>query len=177
MTPSSQTSQTPSALLIAGLVVLLLSAGCGPGDGQGLDQDGNIPTQSSGGATGGGPTGGNAPSGNQFATLAWVQDNVFVPECSGCHTGGAVFGVDWTASRICANVGRTSGEKSTLKEIESGDPDASYVIWKVQGAGPNGAAIATGTVRMPANGPPYLPDATIQNLRDWIADGVPGCGP
>ena len=176
MTPSSQTSQTPSALLIACLVVLLLSAGCGPGDGQGLDQDGNIPTQSSG-ATGGGPTGGNAPSGNQFATLAWVQDNVFVPECSGCHTGGAVFGVDWTASRICANVGRTSGEKSTLKEIESGDPDASYVIWKVQGAGPNGAAIATGTVRMPANGPPYLPDATIQNLRDWIADGVPGCGP
>jgi len=171
MTP--QTPQSPSALLIFGLVAVLLLAGCGPGDGQGLDADGNIPTQSNAGV----PGGGAAASGNQFATLAWVQDNVFVPECSGCHTGGAVFGVDWTASRICANVGRTSGEKSTLKEIESGDPDASYVIWKVQGAGPNGAAIATGTVRMPANGPPYLPDATIQNLRDWIADGVPGCGP
>ena len=171
MTPSSQTSQTPSTLLIAGLVVLLLSAGCGPGDGQGLDQDGNIPTQSSG-ATGGGPTGGNAPSGNQFATLAWVQDNVFVPECSGCHTGGAVFGVDWTASRICANVGRTSGEMPSLKEIVSGDPAASFVIWKVEGTDPSGAAIVGG--RMPLNNP-ALSASTIQNMRDWIADGALGC--
>lgn len=171
MTPSPEILQRPSASLIVGLLALLLCAGCGPGTGQGLDQDGNLPTQSSGAAAGGGAgAGGGAPSGNPGATLAWVQGNVFVPICSLCHTGGtsAPQGVDWTASHICANVGRQSGEVSTLKEIESGNPDASYMIWKVEGR----VSIVGG--QMPLNLPPLTP-STIQNLRDWIADGVPGC--
>jgi hypothetical protein len=80
--------------------------------------------------------------------------------------------VDWTASRICANVGRPSGEKAPLNEITSGNPATSYVIWKVQGAGPNGELIVLD--QMPLGGT-ALPAATIQNMRDWIADGVPGC--
>jgi hypothetical protein len=167
MTP--QTPQTPSALLIFGLVAVLLLAGCGPGDGQGLDADGNIPTQSNAGV----PGGGAAASGNPDATFAWVRDNVFVPICSVCHFGpSAPQGVDWTASRICANVGRPSGEKAPLNEITSGNPATSYVIWKVQGAGPNGELIVLD--QMPLGGT-ALPAATIQNMRDWIADGVPGC--
>ena len=174
MTPSSQTSQIPSALLIAGLMVLLLSAGCGPGDGQGLDQDGNLP--SSGGASTPPPAAPplGAPSGNPDATLAWVQTNVFGGVCSQCHTGAsAPLGLDWSSqTHTCANVARQSQEIPAMKEIESGNPAASYVIWKVEGAGPGGELIVP--VRMPLNNAP-LTAGTIQNMRDWIADGAPGC--
>jgi len=171
MTQSPENSQIPSAPLVVGLVVLLFLAGCGPGNGQGLDADGNLPTQSNAGA----PGGGSGASGNPNATFAWVRDTVFVPICSVCHFGpSAPQGVDWTASHICANVGRPSGEKAPLNEITSGDPATSYMIWKVQGAGPNGEPIAANTGQMPLGGT-ALPPATIQNMRDWIADGVPGC--
>jgi hypothetical protein len=84
--------------------------------------------------------------------------------------------VDWTASHICANVGRQSGEKSTLKEIERGNPDASYMIWKIQGAGPRGPTLdPISGGQMPLNGPPFLSAGEIQNMRDWVADGAPGC--
>jgi len=83
-------------------------------------------------------------------------------------------GVDWSSeSGTCANVGRASGEIPTLMEIESGNTAGSYVIWKVEGAGPSGEAIVDG--QMPLFNPP-LTAATIQNMRDWIADGTPGCG-
>jgi len=59
-----------------------------------------------------------------------------------------------------------------MKEIESGNPAASYVIWKVEGAGPGGELIVP--ARMPLNNAP-LTAGTIQNMRDWIADGAPGC--
>ena len=169
MTQSPENSRTSFAALIVGLVALILSAGCGGGSGQGLDGDGNL-------LSGGKPDNVVGASGNPNSTLAWVRTNVFVGICSQCHTGGtsAPFGVDWTASHICANVGRQSGEMSALKEIESGNPDASYMIWKIQGAGPNGAAIAVGTGRMPLGLTP-LDAATIQNVRDWVADGTLGC--
>jgi hypothetical protein len=169
MTQPTKTYQTSSARLLIGLLALVFSAGCGPGTGQGLDQDGNLVGVAK-------PDNVVGASGNPNSTLAWVRTNVFVGICSQCHTGGtsAPFGVDWTASHICDNVGRQSGEMSALKEIESGNPDASYVIWKVQGAGPNGEAIAVGTGRMPLGLTP-LDTATIQNMRDWIADGVLGC--
>ena len=159
------------------LGVLLLVAGCGAGTGDGLDSNGNLLSQSPGAGTGGtGGGGGGAASGNPNATLAWVQSNVFGGVCSQCHVGaGAPFGVNWSSeANTCANVGRTSGQIPALTEIASGDPAGSYVIWKVEGAGPNGEPLATGTARMPLNNPPLTAD-TIQNIRDWIADGVPGC--
>jgi len=175
MTRSPGNLLPASAPLAAALVVLLLAAGCGPGSGQGLDENGDL-LGSGAPAGGGGGGGGAGTSGNPNATLAWVQGNVFGGVCSQCHIGaGAPFGVNWSSeANTCSNVGRTSGEMPTLSEIETGDPAASYVIWKVEGAGPNGEPIAAGTARMPLNNPPLSPE-TIQNMRDWIADGVPGC--
>ncbi len=165
MKQSPAPSRPGFVLLLAGLVTIFLSAGCGPGSGQGLDEDGN-PFGS--GAPGGG--GGVGASGNPNATLAWVQRNVFGGVCSQCHTGAsAPMGVNWSSSvQTCGNVGRASGEISSLMEIARGDPAASYVIWKVEGR----ASIVGG--QMPLNNTPLTAD-TIQNMRDWIADGVPDC--
>lgn len=166
------------ARLIVLLAAVVLAAGCGAGSGDGLDSAGNLLGQSqsagTGGSGGGGGGGGGAASGNPNATLTWVQSNVFGGVCSQCHTGGgAPLGVNWsTPADSCANVGRASGEIPTLSEIASGNPGASYVIWKVEGLGPNGEAIIGG--RMPLGNPALTPD-TIQNIKDWIADGVPGC--
>ena len=158
-------------LLMAGAFILM--TGCGPGDGQGLDEDGNLIGSSDGGtpSDGGGSVG---ASGNPDATLAWVQSNVFGGVCSQCHTGaGAPLGVNWSSETdTCSNVGRSSGEIPTMLEIESGSPDTSYVIWKVEGMGPSGEPIVA--AQMPLSNPALTAD-TIQNMRDWISDGTPGC--
>lgn len=172
MRQASNISGIPMAPTLAIGALLLFLAGCGPGSGQGLDENGDLLGQSSAGGGGGGA--GAGASGNPNATLAWVQGNVFGGVCSQCHIGAAApFGVNWSSeTNTCANIGRTSGEMPALSEIGRSDPAASYVIWKVQGAGPNGESI--GGVRMPASNP-ALPPETIQNMRDWIADGAPGC--
>jgi hypothetical protein len=173
MTQLMKTSHTPAAPLSVGLVALLLLAGCGGGSGQGLDENGNLISSTPPPAAAP-PPGAPPSSGNPNATLNWVQTNVFGGVCSQCHTGaGAPFGVNWSSeANTCANIGRTSGEMPALKEIVRGDPAASYVIWKVEGAGPGNAAIVGG--RMPLNNP-ALSAGTIKKMRDWIADGAPGC--
>ena len=166
------------AALFATLCCTSLLIGCGAGSGQGLDENGNLLIDAvAADDTTGDDTGGNTGgplSGNPNATLAWLQANVFGGVCSQCHTGaGAPLGVNWSSEAdTCANVGRPSVENGSLMEVDSGRPDQSYVIWKVEGAGPNGEAIVP--VRMPAQNPP-LSAETIQNMRDWIADGTPGC--
>jgi len=165
-----ETFHGPFARFLICLAALSLLSGCGPGSGQGLDENGN-PID---GDPGGGDGGNGGASGNPNATLAWLQLNVFGGVCSQCHTGaGAPLGVNWESeSDSCANVGRTSAEMPPLAVIESGNPEGSYVIWKVEGAGPNAEPIVGGQMP-PSNGP--LTAETIQNLRDWIADGTPGC--
>ena len=58
-------------------------------------------------------------------------------------------------------------------EIDSGNPDMSYVIWKLEGAGPNDEPIKGD--QMPAGGAPALTAEAMQNIRDWIAAGTPEC--
>ena len=163
--------------LMASLLAAAVLAACGgAGNGQGLDETGNIPTPAppAGAASSGGTVVG--ASGNADATLAWVQANVFGGVCTQCHTGAsAPLGVDWSSrAATCANVsgGLASVEISRLKEVDRGKPDASYVVWKIQNAGPAGEAIVG--ARMPA-GNPALTATEIKNIRDWIADGAPGC--
>jgi len=157
--------------------LILAVTGCGAGSGQGLDGDGNIPAPAAAPASGAGDGAGGgtaAASGNPNATLAWVQGNVFGGVCSQCHTGvGAPLGIIWSAAaNTCSNVGRSSGEMPTMKEIDRGNPDGSYMIWKISGGGPTGQTIQGG--RMPLNNP-ALSAETIKNMRDWVSDGTPGC--
>lgn len=149
------------------LIAFALSLGaCRPGSGQGLDENGNLLTDSD---AGGGDAGLPGASGNANATLDWIQTNVWGPICTVCHGGvSPSVGLSWEAGSSCANVGRTSTEIAAMMEIATGDPDNSYMIWKVEG----NAEIVGG--QMPLNGSP-LPAATIQNMRDWIGDGTLGC--
>jgi len=140
-----------AAVLAAGLTAVLAS--CGGGSGEGLDSSGR-------------PTGGTA-GGPLTASFASIQDNVFTPVCTGCHAGAAApagLRLD-AASSYALLVGVASAEVSSLQRVAPGRPDDSYLIHKLEGRAAVGA-------RMPLGGP-YLDDATIAVIRQWIAAGAP----
>lgn len=101
--------------------------------------------------------------------LSSIQDNVFTPTCSGCHTGtgGALPGsmdlTDADAS-FASLVGVASVQEPGTDRVAAGDADASYLIDKLEGTQSAG-------VQMPAFGTP-LDQATIDTIRQWIDDGA-----
>ena len=105
-------------------------------------------------------------------TLAQLQADVFGPICSGCHTGptsGTLPGgmdLSSAAASFDALVNRPSIQVPGRDRVEPGNPDASYLIDKLEGRP------APGTAQMPLGG--SLPQATIDRIRDWITDGAPG---
>jgi len=116
----------------------------------------------------GGGGGGSAPPTGLQPTLASIQANVFSVSCalSGCHTGaGAPFGLQLDPGFSYGNlVNVPSPRDSNLIRVVPGDPDASFLIQKLDGTQTLGE-------RMPAGGP-YLTTATINVIRKWIQDGA-----
>src|SRR5581483_3273985 len=138
---------------VAGSLALALSA-CA-GNGMGLDANGN-PITAGGGSTG--------PLTADFKS---IQDNVFTPICTKCHIGaGAPEGLQLDQTHSYAMlVGVPSAEQPNVLRVAAGDPDSSYIVLKLQGsAGISGA-------RMPFGGP-YLPQSTIDVIRQWISAGA-----
>jgi hypothetical protein len=103
-------------------------------------------------------------------TLQSIQDVVFTPICSACHTGpsgGALpAGMDLTSltASFMSLVGVASTEAPAVMRVAPGDPDSSYLIHKLEGT-------ATVGDRMPFGGPP-LDQSTIDAIRQWITDGA-----
>lgn len=131
-------------------VTCTLSACSGTGDG--LDENGR--------PVGEGDSGGLQP------TFQSIQANVFTPACTGCHAGAAAplgLRLDEGASYALL-VNASSVEVPSLRRVQPGNPDTSYLIQKLQGT----AAVGS---RMPLNAP-ALPQATIDVIRQWIADGA-----
>jgi hypothetical protein len=111
-------------------------------------------------------------------TFASVQKEIFETTdaagrtaCVTCHTAsrlqfvaGLSLDHDVAFDQI---VNVASRERPDLKRIAPGNPDASYMVHKLEGQ--------TGIIgrRMPFSGPPYLTDGQIQILRRWIAIGAP----
>jgi hypothetical protein len=129
-------------------------AGCA-GNGDGLDQNGN-------------PIGpGGSSSTPLTADLASIEVNVFTPICSRCHIGaGAPEGLQLDAAHAYdLLVGVPSVEVPSLLRVDPGMPDESYMVLKIQGS----SGIVG--VRMPFGGP-YLPQSTIDVIRQWITDGA-----
>ena len=145
--------KTPARWLGPPLLATLLGA-CA-GNGQGLDANGN-------------PIGsGGTPPEALSADFKSIQDNVFTPICVHCHSGAAApqgLQLD-EAHSYALLVGVASAEQPGLERVNAGDPNSSYLIMKLAGApGIVGA-------QMPFGGP-YLPESTINVIRQWIADGA-----
>jgi hypothetical protein len=150
MSSESNNVLAAKGFLLAPLLLALVA--CTAGNGEGLDQNGQpIPI---------GPT---TPSDFQQ-----IQDTIFTPICTACHIGAnAPQGLRLDAANSYAMiVGVASNEVPSLMRINPGNPDASYLVQKIQGNAAQG-------VRMPANGPPYLTQAQIDLVRGWVAAGAP----
>ena len=129
----------------------LLLAACA-GDGDGLDENGR-PAEGSEDVL--------------VPEFSSIQSKVFTPICTTCHAGSsAPLGLRLEADAAYAMlVNAPSAEVPGLLRVAPGNPDASYLIHKLEGT-------ATVGGRMPLNGPP-LPAETIAVIRQWISDGAP----
>jgi uncharacterized protein (TIGR03118 family) len=112
-------------------------------------------------------------NGAAATTLTQIQASVFTPICSGCHNGsnppgGALPGAQnlKAGSSFASLVSVASLEQPTLLRVKPGDATNSYLIQKLEGA-----AGITGS-RMPLGGTP-LDQATIDQIKSWIASGAP----
>lgn len=104
------------------------------------------------------------------ATLSQLQAQIFTPICSGCHTGvGAnlpgVQNLTSAAASYAALVNVPAIEQPAVELVKPGDPTASYLIEKLEGA-----AGISGS-RMPLGGP-YLSTAQIDLIESWITAGA-----
>jgi len=110
-------------------------------------------------------------------TLASIQAEVFGPTCSiGCHNGAGgappiVMDLTNAGSSYLALVGAggtgiPSMQQPAVLRVAPGDPDASYLVRKIQGT------LGITGQRMPPLPAGALPPATITAIRDWIAAGA-----
>lgn len=140
--------------VLLGLTTLLNA--CAPGSGEGLDAIGR-PLDEGGGAV---------PLTAEYGS---IQANVFTPTCAttGCHVGAAApQGLRLDAqSSYAMLVGIPSSQAPTLARVDPFRPGDSYLIQKIEGTAAAGG-------RMPLNGPPFLDQATVDVIRQWISDGA-----
>jgi hypothetical protein len=137
--------------------------GCS-GNGQGLNSSG-LPNGSTPPSTG---SGGSGSTGTVTADFESIQENVFTPICSPCHSGAsAPKGLMLDAAHSYnLLVGVPSTEEPNLDRVQKGQPDQSYLVLKIEGAsGIQG-------VQMPYMETP-LPQSTINAIRQWITNGAP----
>lgn len=133
---------------VLGTLLVLTAPGC-PGDGSGLV----------------GPVmGGIEP------TLPSIQEHVFGRICVNCHVPdgpGAFMLLDSEDHAYENLVNVQSGEVPALDRVEPGDPDASYIVHKIEGQ-----ASIVGD-RMPPPPESMLSPEEIAAIRQWIQNGAP----
>jgi hypothetical protein len=118
------------------------------------------------------------PSPNLEPTFASVQANIFEltdsagrNACVNCHTtAGRTPPQGMTLEHGLAYdqiVNVPSRERPDLMRVAPGNPDASYLVWKIEGQpGISGR-------RMPFSGPPFMTEGQILILKRWIQIGAP----
>ena len=105
-------------------------------------------------------------------TLSMLQAQFLGPTCStsGCHSGPTSnvlptgMNLTSTANSFAALVNVTSLQVGSLNRVTPGDPDNSYLVQKLEGTAAVGG-------RMPQGGP-FLDQAQIDMVRQWIAEGA-----
>ncbi len=118
------------------------------------------------------------PTPDLAPTLSSIQAQIFTNSdssgrraCASCHTDAGrtpSAGLNLRDGVAFASlVGRPSARKAGAIFVVPGDPDASYLIQKLEA----GRSDIVGS-RMPLGGPPYLTDGQLLVLRRWIALGA-----
>jgi hypothetical protein len=142
-------------------VVLLVAltigtTGC-PGDGTGLDENGN-------------PLG--PPPSNGDVTLSGDVQPIFTASCAlgNCHAGNdAVLGQNLSAGQAYGSIVNVpASQVPSLDRVHPLFPDSSYLVHKIQGT--QGSVGGSGG-QMPLGGP-VLTDDQIATIRAWIAAGA-----
>lgn len=111
-----------------------------------------------------------ADSGAVPRTYAEIEQGIFATTCAPqCHQGGAApKGLSLEPGRALELlVGVPSAEVPDMMRVAPGQPDASYLVVKLVPFDPRRVG-----ARMPRNGPPFLTDAQVRAIRDWIAAGA-----
>ena len=104
-------------------------------------------------------------------TLGQIQAQVFTPMCAGCHSGPTSSSLPSGMNLSTANesfnalVNVASLQVGTLNRVTPNDTANSYLIQKLEGTQAVGG-------RMPQGGP-FLDQATMDMIKDWINDGAP----
>lgn len=136
---------------------------CG-GSGQGLDESGRPWFESNVSSSGSE----NLRSGSEDSVFNDIQSKVLTPSCatSGCHSGtSAPLGLTLeTGKAYAALVERPSSQVNGLMLVEPSNPDASYLLAKLEGR-------QDGGLQMPVGKPP-INSEEIALIRQWILDGA-----
>ncbi len=147
-----------TALRVATLLVLAIAAGCA-GDGSRLGSDDMMDGMMEG----------------PQVTLANIQQDVFGAICINCHvTGGTAdfLVLDSEQNSLASLVNVLSLEIPSLVRVAPGDPDQSYLVWKIEGQGPNGEPILGERMPPATAGEAPLSAEQIADIRSWILDGA-----
>ena len=98
---------------------------------------------------------------------------IFTANCalSGCHSGtNPQQGMNLSSGQAYANIVNVASlELPSMDRIEPSDPDNSYLVNKIQGTHVD---VGGSGSRMPLGRAP-LTQATIDQIREWVADGAP----
>jgi hypothetical protein len=148
------------------LATLVAMTGCG-GSGDGLDDNGEPPPPAQPSPPPAPPPPPPPPPPPASSSFQEIQTTIFTPICTGCHLGAnAPQGLRLDAANSYALlVNVASAEVPTLLRVNPGNPNASYLVQKIEGTAAVGA-------RMPLNGQ-ALSQAQIDLVRGWIAAGAP----
>ena len=106
------------------------------------------------------------PPGASFGpNFSEIQAGLFTPTCASCHGGGnPSAGLNLEAGNSYANlVGIASSQEPGTQRVNAGNPDASYLVQKLEGTAASGGV-------MPPSG--AIPQADIDVVRQWISAGA-----
>jgi hypothetical protein len=114
------------------------------------------------------------PTPDLSPTFASIRRDIFQTtdlagrtSCVTCHRPQGGTPLNLQDDPYAALVGVGSRQKAGAILVVPGDPDASYLIHKLEGS----SNIVQ--LRMPRNGPPYLTPGQITVIRRWIEIGAP----
>ncbi|MFT4626257.1 MAG: hypothetical protein ACI8PZ_004934 [Myxococcota bacterium] len=113
------------------------------------------------------------PEGQELTPDGCGVEEVYAASCatSGCHGAAtAASGLDLETDMLLATLDVDSPTYPGNVFIVPGDPDASFLLQKLEGTHPAG----TGST-MPLGS--ALSDDAIATVREWIADGADECAP